>query len=120
MLSCELQLEALATGPGVWRLNTSILRDKEYTEQLTNTIKQDLRHMQALSPQDAWDQLKEILMAELQQATRAKSKEKEDISVQLQRDREQEHQIRTRRRSACWRNNGTNLNGDSTNFRRPR
>lgn len=89
MLSCELQLEALATGPGVWRLNTSILRDKEYTEQLTNTIKQDLRHMQALSPQDAWDQLKEILMAELQQATRAKSKEKEDISVQLQRDREQ-------------------------------
>ncbi|KAF9115020.1 hypothetical protein BGW39_003167, partial [Mortierella sp. 14UC] len=28
MLSCELRMEDLATGPGIWRLNTTILKDE--------------------------------------------------------------------------------------------
>lgn len=87
MLSCELSLEALATGLGIWRLNTSILHDKDYTKQLAAEIKEDLRRMRDLQPQDAWDHLKAPL-EKLKQATREKSK-KQDISIKLQRDREQ-------------------------------
>ena len=89
MLSCELSLEALATGPGVWRLNTSILRDKDYTKQLTADIKEELHRTRDFQPQDAWDYLKASLMERLKQATRERSKEKQDISIKLQRDREQ-------------------------------
>ncbi|KAG0051239.1 hypothetical protein BGZ89_003621, partial [Linnemannia elongata] len=89
MLSCELRLEALATGPGIWRLNTSILYDKDYTKQLAAEIKEDLHSMRDLQPQDAWDNLKASLMEKLKLATKEKSKEKQDISIKLQRDREQ-------------------------------
>ncbi|KAG9060772.1 hypothetical protein KI688_008890 [Linnemannia hyalina] len=89
MFSCELSLEALATGSGVWRLNTSILHDKDYTKQLAAEIKEDILRMRNLEPQDAWDHLKASLMEKLKQATREKSKKKQDISIKLQRDREQ-------------------------------
>ncbi|KAF9130742.1 hypothetical protein BGX30_013381, partial [Mortierella sp. GBA39] len=70
-----LSLEALATGPGVWRLNTSILHDKDYTKQLVAEIKEDQHRMQDLQLQDAWDHLRASL-EKLEQATREKSKEK--------------------------------------------
>lgn len=89
MLSCELRLEALATGPGIWRLSTSILHDKGYTKQLIAEIKEDLHSMRDLQPQDAWDILKASLIEKLKLSTREKSKEKQDISIKLQRDREQ-------------------------------
>ncbi|KAF8930717.1 hypothetical protein BGZ47_000430, partial [Haplosporangium gracile] len=76
----HLNLEALATGPGVWRLNTSILRDKEYTKQIATSIQQDLQHLHHLPPHMVWEELKAALMKELQHATKEKVKEREDIS----------------------------------------
>ena len=88
MLSCELNLEALQTGPGVWRLNTSLLKDKEVLVQLAETVKRDLQEMGGLPPQMAWDQLKLTLQEELQHISIQKTKEKQQLSTRLQRERQ--------------------------------
>jgi hypothetical protein len=49
----------------LWRPNASILHDKEYTEHLAAAIKQDLRDLQYLQPQDTWDELKTTFTKEL-------------------------------------------------------
>ena len=63
--SCEPSLGTLATGPDIWRLNTLILHDKDYTMQLAAEIKEDLHRMRDLQLQDTWDHLKASLMEKL-------------------------------------------------------
>ncbi|KAI1287176.1 hypothetical protein EDD11_010448 [Mortierella claussenii] len=87
MLSCEVRIEALETGPGVWHLNMKVLADKDYTDKLAEQIRSDLRELAGLSPRVQWDQLKLRLQEELQLASRQQAKDRKYRSKQLQHDR---------------------------------
>lgn len=88
MLSCNLSLEALETGPGVWRLNVSLLRDAQLQAQLTEIVQRDLQDLERLPPRVAWDQMKLSLQEALQRAGIQRAKDKQQLSQRLQKERQ--------------------------------
>lgn len=107
MLSCNLILDALETGPGVWRLNISLLREEKLQDQLTQIVQRDLQDLERLPPQVAWDQLKLSLQEALQSAGVQQAKDKKQLSNRLQRERQ--HLLRRIK----WQEGAPNPNTDS-------
>lgn len=88
LLSCEIRLGALQTGPGVWRMNTSLLDNEELKETMKERIIETLQDQLELPPMDRWDQLKTILQDDLQRTSRQQAKDKKDLIHSLQRERQ--------------------------------
>ncbi|KAF9367574.1 hypothetical protein BGX21_007258, partial [Mortierella sp. AD011] len=88
MISCELSLQALQTGPGVWRMNTTILKSKEFKETIAKKIAADLQDLAGYSPKEKWDQLKFQLQEAFQQESLKQAKDRKTVAQKLQRERQ--------------------------------
>jgi len=88
LLSCEIRLGALQTGPGVWRMNTTLLDNEDIKDAMSEKIIVSLRDLAEHTPIEQWDQLKIMLQEDLQKASRQQAKDKKDLIHGLQRDRQ--------------------------------
>ena len=46
LVKVQMQIQANPKGPGYWKLNTSLLRDKDYIEKMNMLIKMELNNVQ--------------------------------------------------------------------------
>jgi len=88
LLSCDIQLDSLTTGPGVWRMNSSLLEDETFTRFVFDIVDEDLPRLMHLPPEVAWDSLKSRLQDGIQQESMRRSKERKEELNQLQRRRQ--------------------------------
>ena len=60
----------IARGPGVWKLNTKLLTNSEYVQKINEVINKALEWSPNLDPQNRWDSVKMIVIAESQEFSR--------------------------------------------------
>ena len=70
-------------GPGYWKLNTQLLRDKQYVSMMNELISNVLIESKAMLPKDKWEYLKFCIREESREYSKSKAAEIDLIIVQL-------------------------------------
>ena len=78
MISMELQMSDFVRGPGIWKLNTSILTEKEYLQNIEQLIVATKKKFQHLTGVIFWEILKERIIQMSKEYTKKKARKQDD------------------------------------------
>jgi len=86
MISCELRFTSLESGPGVWRMNQSAMKEPNFKTLITALIDKALDLHDGQPDQVAWDNIKLLLQQELHEDSTNRARVIKAKSTQLQRE----------------------------------
>ena len=78
-----LDLKPTERGPCYWKMNTSLLQDRVYLEQINCLIDRRLELYQTLKPDEKWDMLKADIQMHTKNYTKGKTSERNMVIEQL-------------------------------------
>lgn len=84
LISCEVRLEAIKTGPGIWRLNASALREDDFGKTINNLLDLSFELHRGQPDHFAWDNIKNFLQRELKDDGQMRAQDRKIIDTRLQ------------------------------------
>ena len=85
MVSFELRVSEAESGPGVWRMNVSAMKDPNFNKFITNLLDNALESCADQPDHVAWDNIKRLLQTELQNDGKRRALEFKAKATRLQK-----------------------------------